>query len=134
MGRKGKETTFEERKIAFNAFCAGKSYKEIAELLNRPESTIKSIISRFGSEGFLANKPQSGQPKKLGSREERLILRKVRENPRISAPKLTGTLEAQLGTVVSVNTVRRTLYGAGFHGRIARRKPFISKKNKANRP
>lgn len=125
MGRKGSETTVEERRIAVNAFCAGKSYREIAVLLERPITTVKTIISRFGKEGFLSNKPRVGKLKKLGPREERLILRKVKENPRISAPKINNILVAQLGTTVSTNTVRRTLYQAGFHGRIARRKPFI---------
>lgn len=133
MSRKGRETTVEERRIAVNAYCGGKSYAEVAELLGRPVTTIRSIIYRYGKLGFLSSLPRSGQPKKLNQREERTLVRKVIENPHLSAPKVNAILGDQLGKTVSTNTVRRTLYRAGFHGRVARKKPFISKKNKADR-
>lgn len=46
MGRKGKETTVEERKIIVNLRKQNKTIKEISEIVKRPKSTITSIISR----------------------------------------------------------------------------------------
>lgn len=133
MGRKGKETTVQERRIIINSFCKGKSYAEISAIVQRPITTIKTIIYRHGGSGFLRNKPRAGRPKKLTARKIRFITRETRRNPRLSAPKINGLLEGQLGSNVSDTTIRRTLYEDGYHGRVARRKPFISKVNQENR-
>lgn len=45
MGRKAKETTEEERRIVVSQFKSGKTYKEIGEIIGRPITTVKSIIT-----------------------------------------------------------------------------------------
>lgn len=47
--------------------------------------------------------------------------------------KLTNEVETEFGKSISVNTVRNALYEAGFHGRVARKKPFINAVNKQKR-
>lgn len=68
----------------------------------------------------------------MSQREERAIVRMVK-NSHLSAPKITVEVERICGKSVSEDTVRRTLYRSGNHGQVARRKPFISKKNKRKR-
>lgn len=133
MGRKGKETSVEERTVIVRAYCQGKSYRDIADLMDRPLSTIKSIISRYGKNGFVTNKKRTGCPKKLTEREERQIVKEMELNPRMSVPKLNGGFRNQSGTVVSDETVRRTLRTSGLNGRVAANKPFISPKNRLDR-
>ena len=133
MGRKGSETIIEERQIAFNMRCRGKSFREIAETLSRPVSTVMTIINRFKEEGHFESKPRTGRPKKISKSDEKLLVREIKKNPLISGPKLATALLTTTGTNVSASAVRKTVNQLGYHGRVARRIPFISKKNKRAR-
>lgn len=42
-------------------------------------------------------------------------------------------MENNLGKRVSASTVRNILHGAGFHGRVARKKFFVSERNRKKR-
>lgn len=52
------------------------------------------------------------------------------KNPRISVPKLVTNIKIDLNKDVSAETVRCSIRKMGFHGRVARKKPFISEKNR----
>lgn len=54
--------------------------------------------------------------------DERWIVRKIRENPKLSVPKLTNEVEKYLGKEVNPETVRKVLRKENFHGRVARKK------------
>lgn len=129
MGRKGQNTTFEQRQLVIFHHAKGLSYREIADLLNICKSTVYDIVQRFNKEDRIDSVPQKGRPVKLTDREKRKLIRKVKANPRISAPKLTVELYEDTGKMVHPETVRRVLRSEGFNGRIARKKPFISKIN-----
>lgn len=62
MGRKQKETTEEERKIIINLRNEGKSLRKIGESVNRPYSTIKSIVDRYSSSNNFKNEERLGRP------------------------------------------------------------------------
>ena len=62
MGRKGSETTEDERKIIIRLHNQCKSLAEIARIVNRARSTIQSIIDRFGVRKTIQNKRRSGRP------------------------------------------------------------------------
>lgn len=64
------------------------------------------------------------------SHDERWILRQVKDNPKISAPKLTEDIQKCLNKVVNPQTVRNVLKKYNYWGRIARRKPFVNKRNR----
>lgn len=129
MGRKGRETTKEERQVAINMFCRGYGFAEIASAMIKPLSTVKGIIYRYGKDARVANNPRSGRPKKLSATEERFVVRQIRKDPFLSAPKLAARVANMKGEPVSSDTIRKTLRHQGFHGRVARKKPFISKLN-----
>lgn len=133
MSRKGKNTTIEERNLVIFHHKEKKSYSEIAKVVRLPRSTVATIIHRYKNEDRVASIKQTGRPKKLSERQERILLFEVKKNPKISAPKLKAELNDKLETEISEQTIRRTLHVAGFNGRIARKKPFISKVNKKRR-
>lgn len=54
----------------------------------------------------------------------------MKKKPRISAPKLTSEIQKYLNKTVNPETVRIVLRKYKFHGRVARKKPFIGKTNK----
>lgn len=128
-----KETTIEERSIVVREFSKGRSYQDISQIVGRPVTTVKSIIKRYGEQGFVANNPRSGRPTALSPREIRFFVKRADQNPRDSAPKLNDSLLRHTGATVSDVTIRRTLNKAGLHGRTARNKPFINKTNKKKR-
>lgn len=128
-----KETTVEERNIVVREFSKGRSYQDISLIVGRPVTTVKSIIKRYGEQGFVTNNPRSGRPSVLSSREIRFVVKRSDQNPRESAPKLNDSLARHTGVTVSDKTIGRTLNKNGLHGRTARNKPFISKANKKNR-
>lgn len=133
MGRKGKETTEEERKIIIRLHTLCKSLSEISKIVQRPRATIQTIINRYGERKSLQNLKRYGRPCKINKYTGRTIIRNVVKNPRISAPKLAAAVKNAINTDVSSSTVRRFLYKNGYRGRTARRKFYVSETNARKR-
>lgn len=129
MGRKSKESTYEERKIIYNLRKEGKKLKEIAKYTNKSISTVHSILQRNSLK--LGQRP--GRPEKLKPRDKAVIIRKIKEQPRTSAPDINRGLAESLGMQISDETVRRTLRAAGYNARTPRIKPLISEQNRKKR-
>jgi len=132
MGRKGKETTEEERKIVMRLHNQCKSLREIADVIGRPRSTIQSIIDRHCLTNTVKNMPRSGRPGKVKGRRERLLVRIVTRTPRISAVKMAEEM-ARNGESISASTARRVCKQNGYNGRVARKKFFVSERNRKKR-
>lgn len=98
MGRKRQHnTTFEERQLVIFHHAKGKSHRKISQMLNISRTTVGDIIRRFENEDRIDSVPQSGRPRRLTQREERLVLRKVKRNPKLSAPKLAAAVLEECG-------------------------------------
>ena len=65
----------------------GKSLSEISKIINRPRSSIQTVLRNFNNTGTIENKPRSGRPPLLTGRDQRQIIKKVKEEPKISAVK-----------------------------------------------
>ena len=85
-------------------------------------NTVGDIVRRFRNEGRVASIKQKGRPKKLTTREERGILRKVKTKPRLSVPKLIAELFTEHEKTVSTQTIRRSIKKQRLNGRVARKK------------
>lgn len=129
----GKHTSSEIRSLVISHYKAGKSQREIAEIVGKSRTTVQYIIKRFKESGRVENKSRNSTRKALTPANERFILRIIRENPALSAPKLTAEIKTLLNIDVNPETVRRVLKKNGFNGRAARRKPHITEKNKKKR-
>ncbi|GFY65688.1 hypothetical protein TNIN_125631 [Trichonephila inaurata madagascariensis] len=57
--------------------------------------------------GNVLNKSRCGRPHKLSDRDARAIVRKVKKNPKISAPKLADQIATASRKKVHHETVRR---------------------------
>jgi transposase len=90
------------------------------------------VIDRICTTETLQNKQRSGRPRALTEHDERFIVREIKKNPRISAPKLASELERR-GTKVCANTIRNTCKKYGYHGRVARKKFWVSNVNRQKR-
>lgn len=129
MPRNIRQSTLEERKIVIQQHLEGKSEREISKLVKKSKSTVHDIISRYKENGLIAHKQREPRSRKLSSRDESTVLREVKKNPFVSAPKLTAMVKEASGTEVNPETIRKLLRKNNFHGRVARKKPLISTKN-----
>lgn len=133
MVNQRKQTSVDIRNLVLKFQSEGKSVRKIAEMVNCPKSTIQDIIQRFKTSKSVENKPKSGRPKLFSHADERWIVQQVKKDPCLSAPKLASEVSQYLGKAVNAETIRSVLRKQNFHGRVARKKPFISKQNKKKR-
>ncbi|GBN48924.1 hypothetical protein AVEN_23775-1 [Araneus ventricosus] len=130
MARSRKETTISIRKLIIFHHSSGKSVPNVAKLVNLSHSTEQYVRKRFKEENRNENKVREGRPAKLIECDQRFIIRKFVKNPRLSALKVSTEFNEKFSTPISPETVRRVLRAAGLNGRSARRKFFVSAKNR----
>lgn len=130
MGRKGKELSSEKKSDIIRLLKDGKSISSISEITKIPRTTINSVIKKFNESGSIENFPRIGRPKKLTDHNERYLMCQVKANPRLNASELAKMSSEQLNIDVTPQTVRNMLHKQDFHARIAKKKPYISKKNR----
>lgn len=123
-------TTIEQRELVLNHFKNGHSQRKIAQMVNINASTVQKIIERFIHENRVHDIGRKAANKIFNEHDERYTLRKIKANPKLSAPKLVLEVTAESGKQCCVETVRRVLRQHDFNGRVARNKPYINPKNR----
>lgn len=64
----------------------GKSYRQIAKIVERPRSTVINVIKNFNkNKKNIESKPRSGRPKILNECEEIAIIAEYRKNSKTTA-------------------------------------------------
>ncbi|GFS57495.1 hypothetical protein TNIN_46281 [Trichonephila inaurata madagascariensis] len=91
----GKETSLEFQNLIVKLKGEKKSYSEIAKIVKKLGQLCKQSRN-YVMRGNVLNKSQCGRPHKLSDRDSRAIVRKVKKNPKISAPKLADKLQQQV--------------------------------------
>lgn len=133
MARERKESSLQEKKLMLKLVCQGKTYREVAAIVGKSWSTVYYTVKKFKSCGFLGNKRGRGRKSILSARNENFIIEKIKANPKACLTELTQEVSTIVQKPISVETIRRVLRRKEFHGRVSRKKPFISKVNKAKR-
>ncbi|CAI9575910.1 unnamed protein product, partial [Staurois parvus] len=106
-----------------------KSIRDISLLLNIPRSTVSGIITKWKQLQTTVTQPQSGRPRKMTERGQRMLKRTVRGSRQLSTVSIAKDLQTSCGLQISTTAVHRELHGMGFHGRTAASKPYITKCN-----
>ena len=91
--------------------------------------TAQRICKHFAETGSTARKKGSGPPTKVTDYDKREIVRTARKNRRMAL----GQLRNQVAADISTSTVRRVLDSEGYHRRVARRVPYLTRKHKQAR-
>ena len=104
-----------EREIIFRLHVDGKSYNEIAGIVNKSKCTRHYYIRKSKNEGTFGNKARSGRSKKLTGREEKVIIRELKKNPTTSAPQLASMVADMFHKEVHTELCRRILRNNDFH-------------------
>ncbi|GFW17222.1 transposable element Tc1 transposase [Trichonephila clavipes] len=128
MSRQRGQTSIELRKLIIKHKENGKSVREISEIVKRSHSTVHDI-KRYKTNNQVENKSKKAHNKIFTEADERYLVRKVKVNPFLSAPKLAIIAENKLGKKANPSTIRNVLHKKNLTGRKARQKPFISKRN-----
>ncbi|DAZ98321.1 TPA: hypothetical protein N0F65_008907 [Lagenidium giganteum] len=108
----------------------GNSYQKVADELSMPKSSVATIIRHTKATGYLMPSSRSGRPRKTSPQLDRIIVRTVKANPRMSANAIVAMLKKDHGVNVAPQTVRNRINESGLNGRASRKKPYLSKKHK----
>lgn len=127
------ELSIEKRKKVISLHQEHLTFGKIGKQLKIPKGTVQRIVEKWRTTGSVANRQGQGRKRSTTPREDAAIVRKVTINPRLSAPKIAKDVQIDLGINVHPQTIRRRLKSAGLSGEIAKRKPWISEKNRKKR-
>lgn len=112
---------------------SGKTDRQIAADFGVSHTTVGRIYKRFLQTKSLDRKPGSGRPRKSTERQDRSMIRIVKNDPRKTATDVNKYATQQLHLNLSSRTIRRRLCDAKLFGRRPAKKPLISPKNRQAR-
>ncbi|GFQ80064.1 zinc finger protein [Trichonephila clavata] len=127
MSRQRGQISIELRKLIIKHTEDRKSVREISEIVKRSYSTVHDIIKSYKTDNQVEKKPKKAHNKIFTEADERYLVRKVKVNPFLSAPKIAIIAENELGKKASPSTIRNVLHKKNLTGRKTRQKPFIRK-------
>lgn len=123
------DTTPRKRsKIITLAEHSSMTQRQIAAECHIGLATVNSIIKRYRETGSITpqKKGNCGRKRKTSPADDRLIVRKSKLNPRLTAVDLTRELMATTGANIHVTTVRRRLLEAGRRARKPIKKQLLT--------
>uniref|UniRef100_A0AAY5KI17 Transposase Tc1-like domain-containing protein n=1 Tax=Esox lucius TaxID=8010 RepID=A0AAY5KI17_ESOLU len=103
-----------QRNLIVERYQSGEGYKRISKALDIP-STSETL-------------PRTGCPSKIDEKMRRKLVREASKRPTATLKELQEFL-ASTGCVLHVTTISLILHMNRLWGRVARRKPFLTKKN-----
>ncbi|GFS71123.1 transposable element Tc1 transposase [Trichonephila clavipes] len=133
MDLKVKQITPEERKIIIKLRNEGKTLREIGKIVGRTHSSIQRVINNYTSSKSVISKPRFERPSKLTLREKKYVFKSIRLNPRLRASQIANYIRERFKKTLHEDTIRKILKKAGYHGRVARKKPHILAVNRQKR-
>ena len=127
MARKVRFLSEEDRGKVIALAEEGYSLRQIGLRLKISAEGTRRIIQKKLETGTVQDKHRCGRPKVTTERDDRRLVRCCITNRRMTSAELKRDLAEGEGTAVSARTVRRRLQMAGLNGRIAARKPLVTK-------
>ena len=122
---KSKELSVDLRdRIVLNK--SGEGYRKFSAALKVPMSTVASIICKWKKFRTTRTLPRAGQPSKLSDGGRRALVREVTKNPIVTLSELQRS-SVERGEPSRRTTIPTAIHQSGLYGRVARRKPLLSK-------
>ncbi|MPV02323.1 IS630 family transposase [Escherichia coli] len=125
---KSKELSVDLRDRIVSRHRSGEGYRKISAALKVPMSTVASIIRKWKKFGTTRTLPRVGRPARLSDRGRRALVREVTRNPMVTLTELQRC-SMKRGEPSRRTTISAALHKSGLFGRVARRKPLLSKKH-----
>ena len=111
---------------------AGFSNRDIGRRIQRSEHTVRSCLAKFRDD-TVDEQPRPGRPRLTTETQDSRITLMSKRSPFKTASHLQADFGNVTGINFSISTVEKRLADAGLHGRVARKKPMLSDKNKVKR-
>jgi transposase len=132
MSKRRELTDFERDEIV-GLSKGGISQRNITTILDIPKSTVGEVIKKYNEEGLTTTASRSGRPKILSERDNRHLVKIAKENRSNTLEEITENFNTSMAISVSTRTVQRILHKEGYSGHAAKKKPFVSEKNRKKR-
>ncbi|KAG2457768.1 TC1A transposase, partial [Polypterus senegalus] len=129
---KSKELSVDLRDRIVSRHKSGEGYRKISAALKVPMSTVASIIRKWKKFKTTRTLPRAGRPSKLSNRGRRALVREVTKNPMVTLSELQRS-SMERGEPSRRTTISAAIHQSGLYGRVARRKPLLSKRHMAAR-
>ena len=120
-------------KTLFATFATLCSLREIGRVVGCSEKAVRNALELYRETGQLRDRVRSGRPRKTDPNMDRVIHRLPLFDRKLTAVDIWRQISMKYGDRLSVQTIKRRLWAAGLYGRIARRKPLVSRKNRLAR-
>ena len=111
----------------------GLNNSELARRLGCSRKNAINAINLFNNTGSLSNKKRKSRKRKTTPREDAAITSIAKLNPFVGTPKIKQQIAQNLKFDLSVSTVKSRLRENKLFGRVARKKPLVSKRNLVSR-
>ncbi len=126
----GREMSQDLRKKIISLHKKDEGYKKISKALLISQNTVAKVVQTFKKDGTATiSQRRPGRPRKLTTRQERLLMKRVEENRHASSLQLSK-VESQTRVNISHDTIRNTLQRNGMHGCHPRKKPLLKPRHK----
>jgi transposase len=103
------------------------SNREIGRRLNISEFCVRTTIKNFEASGSVNDKPRSGRPRKLSTRDENMLYTLSRRNPKAGVSELSAQINDSLvNKTVSRTTISKLLREKDLNSYHAARKPLLT--------
>ncbi|GFY41632.1 RNA-directed DNA polymerase from mobile element jockey [Trichonephila inaurata madagascariensis] len=123
MSRQRGQTSIELRKLIIKHNEDEKGAGNIGDCQKKKSHfTVHDIIKRYKTNNRVENKSKKDNNKIFTEADERYLVRKVKVNPFLSAPKLVIIAENELGKKASPSTIRNVFHKKNLTGRKAKSK------------
>ncbi|KAG2467357.1 TCB1 transposase, partial [Polypterus senegalus] len=129
---KSKELSVDLRDRIVSRHKSGEGYRKMSAALKVPISTMASIIRKWKKFETTRIPPRVGRPSKLSDRGRRALVREVTKNPMVTLSELQRS-SVERGEPSRRTTISAAIHQSGLYGRVARRKPLLSKRHMAAR-
>ncbi|KAG2455931.1 TCB1 transposase, partial [Polypterus senegalus] len=129
---KSKELSVDLRDKIVSRQKSGEGYRKMSAALKVPMGIVASIIRKWKKFKTTRTLPRAGRPSKLNDRGRRALVREVTKNPMVTLPELQRS-SVERGEPSRRTTISAAIHQSGLYGRVARRKPLLSKRHMAAR-
>uniref|UniRef100_A0A8C4T3L7 Transposase Tc1-like domain-containing protein n=1 Tax=Erpetoichthys calabaricus TaxID=27687 RepID=A0A8C4T3L7_ERPCA len=129
---KSKELSVDLRDRIVSRHKSGEDYRKISAALKVPMSTVASIIRKWKKLETTRTLPRAGRPSKLSDQGRRALVREVTRNPMVTLSELQRS-SVERGEPFRRTTISAAIHQSGLYGRVARRKPLLTKRHMAAR-
>ena len=123
---RSKELSIELQGRIVSRHRSEEGYQNISTALKVSKNTVASIIIKWKKFRTPKTLPRAGRPAKLSNRERRALVREVTKNPMVTLTELQSS-SVEMGEPPRRTTISAALHQSGLYGRVARRKPLLSK-------